>query len=369
MGFLNRECTSFVAFRMNTDNQIAFSNNMSGGHWGSAYQWMNNAISLGYAYNGTAALGSVAWWDAYYHGASAFGHVAYVKSVNGDGSIDTEDYNALSTGMYASHHYPAGSSSWPSGFIHVRDLSTSPWGGIGSATFVGSDTRGAGQQISSNQYLLSADARFALILQTDGNLVEYGGRAIWSSGTGGSGANHLVMQTDGNLVLYTASNVPVWQSGTGGTGQAHMVVQSDGNIVTYSDSSGGPTWWTGTGGHASTTTFGFDSLASGQQLNAAQQQYLLSPDKRHGLLLQADGNLVLYGPGYHVLWQSGTNGATRLVMQVDSNLVLYNIDTPLWFTGTGNTGSTHATLQSDGNFVTYTATSAATWWTGTGGQL
>jgi hypothetical protein len=179
----------------------------------------------------------------------------------------------------------------------------------------------------------------------------------------------MVMQTDGNLVLYTATSTAVWSSGTSGTGAAHLSLQTDGNLVTYNNSSGSPTWWTGTGGHTATTAFGSDTLPAGQTL--LPQQYLRSPDKRYGLLLQSDGNLVLYGPGYHVLWSSGTSGsgATRLVMQTDGNLVLYNVNTPVWFTATGGSGPAHLTLQADGNLVTYNdATGAAQWQSATSGQ-
>src|SRR4051794_17738776 len=40
--FYNRECTSFVAWRMNNDNGLAFTNNMGGGHWGNALEWWAN---------------------------------------------------------------------------------------------------------------------------------------------------------------------------------------------------------------------------------------------------------------------------------------------------------------------------------------
>src|SRR5262245_14528120 len=54
--FYNRECVSFVAWRLVNDNRVAFSNNMIGsngvqGHWGNAYEWKNNAIKIGYSYN------------------------------------------------------------------------------------------------------------------------------------------------------------------------------------------------------------------------------------------------------------------------------------------------------------------------------
>jgi hypothetical protein len=63
-----------------------------------------------------------------------------LDSVNSDGSIDTEDCNSVGTGTYATHHYPAGSAYWPSGFIHVRDLSSGgSGGGVQGMTFLGTD--------------------------------------------------------------------------------------------------------------------------------------------------------------------------------------------------------------------------------------
>jgi surface antigen len=132
-GFYNRECTSFVAWRLNNDNQLAFSNGMGGGHFGNAYEWKDNAVSLGYSYTtatNSAVRGSVAWWAASYHGASSSGHVAYVDQVNADGSIDFEDYNAAMTGVHATHHYATNSPYWPSGFIHFKDLGQAQSGGV-----------------------------------------------------------------------------------------------------------------------------------------------------------------------------------------------------------------------------------------------
>jgi hypothetical protein len=146
-------------------------------------------------------------------------------------------------------------------------------------------------------------------------------------------------------------NTPIWWSGTGG-GQAHLTLQTDGNLVTYTETSGTPTWWTRTGGHTATTYFGSDGLTAGQQLTS--QQYLRSSDKRYALLMQSDGNLVLYGSGYHVLWNPVTSTGTRLVMQTDGNLVLYNVNTALWYTGTGGTSTNRLVMQNDGNLVTYT---------------
>lgn len=90
-GFYNRQCTSFVAWRLN-DAGISFHNTMKGGRFSDATNWANNAKKLGYKVNNKAAVGSVAQWNAGAFGHSRYGHVAYVTAVNGS-KITIEEYN------------------------------------------------------------------------------------------------------------------------------------------------------------------------------------------------------------------------------------------------------------------------------------
>ncbi|WP_051294088.1 hypothetical protein [Pseudoduganella violaceinigra] len=60
---------------------------------------------------------------------------------------------------------------------------------------------------------------YRLVMQTDGNLVLYqivGGtqKALWWSGTAGSGASNAVMQLDGNLVVTRPDNSVIWSTKT-----------------------------------------------------------------------------------------------------------------------------------------------------------
>jgi hypothetical protein len=53
--------------------------------------------------------------------------------------------------------------------------------------------------------------------------------------------------------------------------------------------------------------------------------------------MQTDGNLVIYVPGGHPIWASGTNGNpnSRLIAQSDGNVVIYRPDGhPIWATNT-----------------------------------
>jgi len=89
----------------------------------------------------------------------------------------------------------------------------------------------------------SADGRFRLIYQTDGNLVlYYGWIPLWWTRTQSANPGMAVMQTDGNFVVYDSTG-PVWWSRTWAAG-ACLVVQDDGNTVIYTGSS--PLWATNT---------------------------------------------------------------------------------------------------------------------------
>ncbi|MEZ4320094.1 MAG: peptidoglycan DD-metalloendopeptidase family protein [Myxococcota bacterium] len=100
-------------------------------------------------------------------------------------------------------------------------------------------------------------------------------------------------------------------------------------------------------------------------------QSLGSCDGRFSLVMQGDGNLVLYRAGGTALWHTQTHGnpGAWAVMQGDGNLVVYSVwGTPLWSSGThGHAGSTLA-VQNDGNVVIYAPNGAPLWNTGTWGN-
>ena len=117
--FYNRECTSFVAWRLNSENNVAFNDYFEGAHWGNASNWKNAAKSLSIPVDNNPSRGTVAWWAAGSAGSSR-GHVAWVQTVS-DSSITIEEYNYLREGYYDTRTISTSSSLWPSGFIHIRD--------------------------------------------------------------------------------------------------------------------------------------------------------------------------------------------------------------------------------------------------------
>jgi hypothetical protein len=226
----------------------------------------------------------------------------------------------------------------------------------------------SGQQVNVGNYIVSPDKHSILALQGDGNVVIYSDfYPQWSSNTAGRrNAAKLVMQGDGNLVEYNASDQPLWDSGTGGNAGAYTTLQTDGNLVVYS-SSGTPLW---NSNSANTPDFLGRVVTVLPIGTLYPEQALETIDRKYKLVLQLDGNLVLYSANSPI-WASGTNGksTSRLVVQQDGNLVLYGTDNrALWHTGTSNRGPSYLAVQGDGNLVLYNRYEQATWSTGTFGK-
>ncbi|HEU4967077.1 MAG TPA: PA14 domain-containing protein [Candidatus Saccharimonadales bacterium] len=248
-----------------------------------------------------------------------------------------------------------------------------------------------GQGLSPGQSLWSPDHTYQLAFQTDGNVVIYGpSGAVWATHTGGP-ATALTMQSDGNLVLYNGS-AALWSSNTQGGPSSYLTMQNDGNLVIYTST--GHTWVSNTAviqfndrrspaydaplpayvnqvPHTDTTyDGGMQGLAASymdvtsptpgnvlwnnQYIGIGQSVW--SQDRRFQLTLQADGNIVLYGPN-GAMWATNTagRGTIYLVMQTDGNLVARDSNwSAVWASGTYGAGSSaHFVIQNDGNAVIY----------------
>jgi predicted lipoprotein with Yx(FWY)xxD motif len=268
-----------------------------------------------------------------------------------------------------------------------------------------SDRLFAGQWMTTDAPLISANGRYAAYLQDDANLVlcytTNGAadlsRPYWSVFANAAGQvggprtgphYYAVMQSDGNFVLYNGPNPasqgpPYWATGTNrAQGQYTAIMQTDGNFVVY-DGSGQPIW-------ASNTEWVSWQVTSGDRLNTNQwivnDAAMVSADRRYAAYLQDDGNLVLcyttngaadLSRPYWSVFAHPASGQVRsqpsgppyhAVMQSDGNFVLYdgrdpgNSGPPYWATNTSRArGQFTAVMQTDGNFVVYDGTGQPIW--------
>jgi len=116
-GFVWRNCTSFVSWRLHERNGMTgFANHFRGEHWGNAENWDDAARRLGYRVDSVPAIGAVAQTDA-----GRVGHVAWVSGI-GPGTVTIEEYNHASPGGYGTRTVPVGEFR----YLHLADVAPSP---------------------------------------------------------------------------------------------------------------------------------------------------------------------------------------------------------------------------------------------------
>ncbi|QDT78225.1 Bifunctional hemolysin/adenylate cyclase precursor [Gimesia maris] len=301
-----------------------------------------------------------------------------------------------------------------------------------------------GESLFLGQSIYSPNGAVRLTLQHDGNLVLHdvsfpAPRLLWQLVTQNTGVVRATMQTDGNFVLYRADGFAVWDSQTAGHNGLRAVVEDDGifkfrnpanveivsargrlgqeysfadradsfpyksvtatNQYVYVGTSTGirrydrnlnlintkfsvrgtdvstlaihePSGTLVAGFDTRTTRpIGTDQLIGNQDFHLGQSIY--SENGAVRLTLQPDGNLVIFNlrdtTGNPVIWSLGTqgSGAAFLRMQTDGNLVLYSAGgaSVVWNSGTFDPGNpaVRARIQNDGNFVLYRANGTIAW--------
>ncbi|WP_367137216.1 S8 family serine peptidase [Saccharothrix sp. HUAS TT1] len=115
-------------------------------------------------------------------------------------------------------------------------------------------------------------------------------------------------------------------------------------------------------GSANAPQPGGDTLVRGEVLAAGQGK--TSQDGRFTLVMQGDGNLVLYTAAGQALWHTSTHGtgATHVVLQQDGNLVVYTAaGVAKWHSNTYGTAADRLIVQNDSNVVLYGPTGQVFW--------
>lgn len=109
-----------------------------------------------------------------------------------------------------------------------------------------------------------------------------------------------------------------------------------------------------------------DTISAGTTLYVGSTVY--SNDRTHVLVMQGDGNLVLYRSGTsQAPWSSATTGrgGVRAIMQSDGNFVIYDgANRAVWSSNTAGRPGSYASVENTGKFVIYQPSII---WTGVGG--
>ncbi|MGN8048282.1 peptidoglycan DD-metalloendopeptidase family protein [Curtobacterium sp. 22159] len=221
-----------------------------------------------------------------------------------------------------------------------------------AATYVG--TMKAGTTMVAGDQITSENGQFRLVMQADGNLVEYGiGNAVlWSSNTANKPGAVALYGQDGVLTLRLDRKAfKQWGTGNGVPGR-DLGVQPDGII--RSKTTANKVLW-------SVDSYQ-DRVKAG---NVILPGTVLRSDTSQSrtFTMQADGNLVQLVSGKPV-WSSRTSRkpGARAAVQTDGSLAVIGTDgRTLWSSNSGRAGAGQLLVQLDANVVVYGKNDTRAW--------
>jgi surface antigen len=340
------ECTNYVAYVEETVNGAP----TPGYNLGNAGSWGTNASANGVTVNTTPAVGSVAWWTDGYHGASSLGHVAYVESVNDDGSITVSEDDAGSVGGFEWRTIAANSGYWPYEFIHFWDPTDLLVARVGNALKAKAGLTDSWSAEATDATDMAASGQRIAYLNTSGNLYAKDGvGGSWNTEVSGTTvdqyavAPNLLIAREGSTLLGKNGLANSWStlatdaSNVEASGQRIAYLNTSGDL--YAKDGLGATW------NTEVTTF-------------TVNQYVVTPD----LLIVRSGN-TLYGKGaltdsWATLATDATDvqaAGTRIAYEDTSgNIKVKNWLTDSWTTETSSVSQYTVTA---GNYVLYRTSS------------
>jgi murein DD-endopeptidase len=211
----------------------------------------------------------------------------------------------------------------------------------------------AGTWLNAGDAVTSPNGQFRLVMQGDGNLVEYGigGAVLWASGTANWPGASTVVNTDGVVTIQRKGQL-IARYGTGGRVGKQLQVGADG-VISSLDTAGRAVWQANA----------FQSSVGAGQVIASGTTLRSDAGNSRTLTMQADGNLVQTVDG-KATWNTKTfrHPGAYAAMQADGNLVVYGPDKKaLWASSTSRAGGGQLLVQVDGNVVLYGKAGTRVW--------
>ena len=285
------------------------------------------------------------------------------------------------------YHVAAVQTTLPDGFIAPYGVTINNWEGMyltysGPAINNGGITFGlsynpnvlkSGVTINGKPLYESSDTNTAVLPWNSGNtaqltLDQLGQLNYWIPVTSSSiNSNISTIVVNGNR-LVTVGGVQVDNTSNNNGGNVSVCVVNPTtsnpsiytNITDTSLNNNSPHRMTAIVGYFDSCLAGMGSvLNTGASLWAIGKSTIVSPNGQYKLIMQTDGNLVMYKNNGTPIWSSGTMGSgtdNQLIMQSAGNLVMYSNGTAVWATPASTIGSgsnNYLSVQDDGNLVIY----------------
>jgi len=223
-----------------------------------------------------------------------------------------------------------------------------------SAAAVWTGSVPAGTTLTAGDAVTSPNGQYRLVMQSDGNLVEYGigGAVLWASGTSNRpGAVAVVGRNRALDIVQNGQRVARWAT-AGSARSTSLEVRGDGTMVLWAGSAAVVNWK----GYQDRVPAG-NTILPGTTLRA-------DPSGNRTLTMMANGMLVQRVNGA-VVWTTASTvrnyNATAAVQQ-DGNLVIRNAaGKAIWATNTSQAGAGQLLVQVDGNVVLYGKADTRVW--------
>jgi hypothetical protein len=211
---------------------------------------------------------------------------------------------------------------------------------------VGGDTIHMGETLNPGDVRTSFNGWYQLRMQADGNLVIYGKNeiALWSTNTAAHPGARFVYFPSGVFEILTTTNKVAWK---GGEFQGTFKIQGDGNLVL-----------TGTDG---SVKWASNVVSDSEPARPVIPPQPPAPDIPNGISDTIRMGTTLF-PGHQIV---SANGWFRLVVQDDGNCVLYSKDgTICWATHTAGERLARLVYDNAGYFRLYSPSNAVLWGVG-----
>ena len=244
----------------------------------------------------------------------------------------------------------------------------------GATTTVGSSIS-VGQTLQVGQRLLSANNAYQLVMQSDGNLVLYPGNttalgtAIWHTHTFGNPGAYASFDASGGLLIISPTGGILWTSGVPARNGGQLVLSNSGFLQEVNSSN--TQVWTSRTAPSVPTPPPVATLPAGQQMRAGQR--LVSANNAYQLVMQSDGNLVLY-PGNTTalgtaIWHTHTfgNPGAYASFTASSGLVIENAaNTVIWRSNTSPGSGSELALVNTPALIELNSSNVKVWGSDTG---
>jgi len=188
---------------------------------------------------------------------------------------------------------------------------------------------------------------FDLIFKVDGKLYLFQNDTteLWNSGNNTKGIELRVLG-NGNLALYGTNNTIVWQSNTADNNNAYLCLTSTGHLFIRTDNNKSHEfikYIAGKGEYPSSISRIIDNnteLNKPLIYDSTNFDVVILKHNNYLLILQYDGNLVLYDRNGNARWNTGTRDAKTFMINEQGNMILSDsAGKTVWNTNTGKPGA------------------------------